>query len=151
MKEQFQHMFLSSEPGNKTRRKKTEIYMIPHDTFSSFNCLRLRSNCVDQINKQNRNVFVLPFVLSPVFLFCVVKSGGGPKVEVQVRIITSEGVEICHSKFFPHVRHLIVCGNLVVLVHDLVKQRRKLVVENRNDSGLLVRYSSTSLTVCRIC
>ncbi len=56
------------------------------------------------------------------------------------RIVTSDGVEPCHAKRFPDVRHLLSSGNLVVLVPDLVKQRRKFVAGNLNDSGFLVRY-----------
>jgi hypothetical protein len=58
------------------------------------------------------------------------------------RIVTSEEVEVYHVKFFLDVRHLFACGNLTVLVHDLVKQRHKLVEAYRNYSGLLVRYRS---------
>jgi hypothetical protein len=35
---------------------------------------------------------------------------------------------------------MLSSGNLAVLVPDLVNQRHKLVVDNLDDSGLLVRY-----------
>ncbi len=35
--------------------------------------IRLRTNCSDKTNKQIGNVFVSPFVLMSVLLFCVVK------------------------------------------------------------------------------
>ncbi len=43
------------------------------DLRASRQCLRLGTNCSDKTNKQIGNVFVSPFVLMSVFLFCVVK------------------------------------------------------------------------------
>ncbi len=56
------------------------------------------------------------------------------------RIVSSEGVEICLVKLFLDVGHLLARGNLAVLVHNLVKQRRKLFAAYLDDSFLLVRY-----------
>ena len=37
---------------------------------------------------------------------------------------------------------MLACGNLAVLVNDLLKQRRDVVAADTNDSGYLVRYRS---------
>ena len=58
------------------------------------------------------------------------------------RIVTSEGVEISHAQLFLYVGHLLARGNLAVLVHNLVKQRRKVVTSHLDHSFLLVRYRS---------
>jgi hypothetical protein len=54
------------------------------------------------------------------------------------RIVTSDGVEPCHAKRFPHVRHLLSSGNLAVRVPDLVKQRRKRECKNGKKNHSMV-------------